>query len=424
MRFSNFIGFSSLGIFFFNGLLFTSCGSFQNSSYYSDGIYNSDNVIVVRRNKKAAVSNAYTQYFDEKANQYNWENTSDNVALTNIDSLNQGFSNNYQSNPNWGGGNKTTQIIIQSTPLNFGFGGNWGWGGFYDPYVAYWDYNYFNPYRWNRFAWGFNRPFFNGFYPYYGYGFYGNPYFYGGGFWNGYGYAFNHPYGRPFNRFNNDRRSDIRRNRAYSSSYRGQAAASGVGRTAVNTRAQRNNNGTSASVTNENNNSTSRQSNSAGTATAQTQQGRTASVRQSQNLDDTENRVRRTQNSQENQNRSQIDRVVRQMQANGYDIQVINNVEQARRFSQQNQARNVVNSGGRSNTQAISRNNNSNNTTKEYSSSRNYNNNSSTRSQSSNARSSRSNSYSAPARVSSGAGRSSSSGRSSSGRSSSSGRRQ
>ena len=422
MRFSNFIGLSSVGIFFFSGLLFTSCGSLQNSSYYSDGIYSSDNVIVVRRNKKAAVSNAYTQYFDEKANQYNWENTADNVALTNIDSLNQGFSNNYQSNPNWGGGNKTTQIIIQSTPLNFGFGGNWGFGGFYDPFVSYWDYNFYNPYRWNRFAWGFNRPFFNGFYPYYGYGFYGNPYFYGGGFWNGYGYAFNHPYRRPFNRFNNNRRSDTRRNRAYSSTYRGQAAASGVGRTAVNTRAQRNNNGTSASIRNENN-STSRQSNSAGTATTQSQQGRTASVRQSQNLDDTENRVRRTQNSQENKNRSQIDRVVRQMRANGFDIQVINSAEQGRRFSQQNQARNVVNSGGRSNTQAISRNNNRNNTSKEYSSSRNYSNNSSTRSQRSNARSSSSNSYSAPARVSSGAGRSS--GRSySSGRSSSGGRRQ
>jgi hypothetical protein len=422
MRFSKFIGLSSLGIIFFSGLLFTSCGSFKSGSYYSDGIYNSDNVIVIRRNKKTPATNAYTQYFDQQANQYNWDNNTDSVALTNVDSLNQGFSNNYQSNPNWGGGNKTTQIIIQSTPLNFGFGGNWGFGGFYDPYVAYWDYNFYNPYRWNRFAWGFNRPFFNGFFPYYGYGFYGNPYFYGGGFWNGYGYAYNNPYRRPFNRFNNNRRNDIRRNRAYSSTYRGQAAAAGVGRTAVNTRAQRNNNGTSASLTNENSRS-SRQSNSAGTATAQTQQGRTASVRQSQNLDDTESRVRRTQSNRETQNRSQIDRVMRQMQANGFDIQVINTTEQARRYQLQNQARNVVNQGGRSNRQAVSRNN-SNNSTKEYSSSRNYSNSSSTRSSSSNARSSSSRSYSAPVRVSSGAGRSSSSGRSSSGRSSSGGRRQ
>ena len=414
MRFSKFIGLLSLGIIFFSGLLFTSCGSFQNSSYYSDGIYNSDNVIVVRHNKKKPVANEYTQYFDQQANQYNWDNNTDSVALTNVDSLNQGYASNYQSNPNWGGGNKTTQIIIQSTPLNFGFGGNQGFGGFYDPYIAYWDYNFYNPYRWNRFAWGFNRPFLNGFFPYYGYGFYGNPYFYGGGFWNGYGYAFNNPYRSPFNRFNNNRRNDIRRNRAYSSTYRGQVAAAGVGRTTVNTRAQRNNNGTSASLINESSRS-SRQSNSAGTVTAQTQRGRTASVRQRQNLDDTESRVRRTQNNQETQNRSQIDRVMRQMQANGFDIQVINTQEQARRYQLQNQARNVVNQGGRSNRQAVSRND-SKNSTKEYSSS--------TRGPSSKARSSSSRSYSTPARFSSGAGRSSSNGSSSSGRSSSGGRRQ
>ena len=413
MRFSKFIGLLSLGIIFFSGLLFTSCGSFQNSSYYSDGIYNSDNVIVVRHNKKKPVANEYTQYFDQQANQYNWDNNTDSVALTNVDSLNQGYASNYQSNPNWGGGNKTTQIIIQSTPLNFGFGGNQGFGGFYDPYMAYWDYNFYNPYRWNRFAWGYNRPFLNGFFPYYGYGFYGNPYFYGGGFWNGYGYAFNNPYRRPFNRFNNNRRNDIRRNRAYSSTYRGQAAATGGGRTAVNTRAQRDNNGISASLINESSRS-SRRSNSAGTVTAQTQRGRTASVRQRQNLDDTESRVRRTQNNQETQNRSQIDRVMRQMQANGYDIQIIN-IEQARRYQLQNQARNVVNQRGRSNRQAVSRND-SNNSTKEYSSS--------TRGPSSKARSSSSRSYSTPARFSSGAGRSSSSGSSSSGRSSSGGRRQ
>ena len=174
------------------------------------------------------------------------------------------------------------------------------------------------------------------------------------------------------NRFNNNRRNDIRRNRAYSSSYRGQAAGAGVGRTAVNTRAQNNNSGAYASLTNENSRS-GRQSDSAGTTTVQTQQGRTANVRQSQNLDDTENRVRRTQNNRETQNRSQIDRVMRQMQANGFDVQVINTPERARRYQQQNQSRNVVNLGRQSNRQVISRNNN-NNSTKENSSSRSYSN--------------------------------------------------
>lgn len=425
MRFSKSISLSALGIILFSGLLFTACGSFQNASYYSDGIYNDDNVIVIRRTQNKPAANAYTQYFDQQAKQYNWDDSNDDVALTNVDSLNQGNLNNYQSNPNWGGGNKTTQIIIQSTPLNFGFGGNWGYGGFYDPYLAYWDYNFYNPYRWNRFAWGFNRPFFNGYYPYYGYGFYNNPYFYGGGFWNGfgYGYAYNNPYSRPFNRINNNRRSNAARNRAYSPSYRGQAAIGG--RSQINTRAVQRENNSPANASLENGNARqSRTANTEITLPNLVQQGRTASVRQTQNLDDTENRVRRSQNSQENQNRSHIDRVVRRLQGNGIEVQVINDANQARQYSQQNSDRNVVNLGGRSNTQAVSRNNNSNNTATEYRSSRNYNNSSSTRNANSNVRSNSSRSYSAPARVSSGGGRSSSSGRSSSGRSSSSGRRQ
>lgn len=420
MRFSKSFSFSVLGIIFLNGLLFTACGSFQNASYYSDGIYNDENVIVIRRAKKQPAANAYTQYFDQQAQQYSWDDSSNDVALTNVDSLNQGNLNNYQSNPNWGGGNKTTQVIIQSTPLNFGFGGNWGFGGFYDPYLAYWDYNFYNPYRWNRFAWGFNRPFFNGYYPYYGNGFYNNPYFYGGGFWNGfgYGYAYNNPYNRASNRVNRNR-ADVRRNRAYSPSYRGQAASGR--RSDINTSAAQRSN-TSANATLRNNNS--RQSRTANTNTELpnlVQQGRTASVRQSQQLNNTPRRTQTSRSSNETSNRSNIDRVIRRLQGNGVEVQVINNVNQARQFSQQNSGRNVVNLGGRSNTQAVSKNNNSNNTAKEYRSSRNYNNNSSTRSSNSNVRSNSSSSYRAPARVSSG-GRSSSSGRSSSGRSS--GRRQ
>ena len=56
--------------------------------------------------------------------------------------------------------------------------------------------------------------------------------------------------------------------------------------------------------------------------------------------------MRRTQSNRETQNRSQIDRVMRQMQANGFDIQVINTPEQTRRYQQQNQLRNVVNQKG------------------------------------------------------------------------------
>ncbi len=420
MRFSPFTSLSALGIMLFNGLLFTACGSFQNASYYSDGIYNDDNVIVIRRNKKAPTTNAYTQYFDAQAEQYSWDENNDDVALTNVDSLNQGNLQQYQSNPNWGGGNKTTQVVIQANPLNFGFGGNWGFGGFYDPYLSYWDYNFYNPYRWNRFAWGFNRPFFGGFHPYYNYGFYGNPYFYGGGIWNQYGYAFNNRFNRPFNRVNRNGRAEVRNNRAYSSSYRGQAVSGG--RAGITTRATRRNNETPSNGTVQSRNSRSQEQRNATVEVPNlVRQGRTAYTRRTQNLDDTENRVRRTQNNQASSNRSQIQRVINRMQNNGFDIQVIEDANQARRVSQQN--RTLGTSAGRTNSAATSQNQN-NNTVKEYRAARNYTNNSSTRSSNSNARSSSSRSYSAPARVSSGGGRASSSGRSSGGRSSSSGRRQ
>lgn len=415
MHFSTSTSFRALGIILISGLLFTGCGSFQNASYYSDGIYNSDNVIVIRRNKKTNAPNAYSQYFDQQAKQYNWEDTGGNVALTEVDSLNQGNLKNYQTNPNWGGGNKTTQIVIQSSPLFLGNFGNWGFGGFYDPYLAYWDYNYYNPYRWNRFAWGFNRPFFGGYYPYYRPGFfYGDPFFYGGGFWNGYGYAYNRPFNRRFNRVNRQRGAEIRNNRSYSSSYRGQAS-NGGGRSTVSTRAAQRDNTSVSSSRNQDDNP--RSSSTVNDVPNLVQRGRTAATRQ--NLNDTEERVSRTQNNRSNGQRSQIDRVIRNMQNNGFEIQVIDNVQQARRYSTQNRTQNVVNGGNRSSTQR----NSQPASAKEYRSSRNNNNTPSSSRSSNNVRSNSSRSYSAPARVSSG-GRSSGSGRSSSGRSSSSGRRQ
>jgi len=415
MRFSTSTSFRALGIILFSGLLFTGCGSFQNASYYSDGIYSDDNVIVIRKTKKTSTANAYSQYFDQQAKQYSWDDSNNDVALTNLDSLNQGNLTNYQTNPNWGGGNKTTQIVIQSSPLYLGNYGNWGFGGFYDPYFAYWDYNYYNPYRWNRFAWGFNRPFFGGYYPYYRPGFfYGDPYFYGGGFWNGYGYAYNRAFNRHYYRANHNNRSNFRNHRAYSSSYRGQATSGR--RTSVSTAAVQQN---SANVSGSRSTANSpRPSNQVTEVPNLVRRGRTATTRQNNNT--TENRGRASQRNAENSNRSQIERVIRSMQNNGFDIQVINSAQQARRYAAQNRLGNGLNSGNRSATSPSRSNTTS--SPKKYTTGRNYSKPSSSRN--SNAQSSPSRSYSPPARVSTSGGRSSSSGRSSGGRSSSGGRRQ
>ncbi|MEN8811668.1 MAG: hypothetical protein ABF277_00005, partial [Candidatus Arcticimaribacter sp.] len=168
----------------------------------------------------------------------------------------------------------------------------------------------------------------------------------------------------------------------------------------------------------------SRQSRAASTNTELpnlVRQGRTASVRQSQQLNNTPRRAQTSRSSNENSNRSNIDRVIRKLQGNGLDVQVINGRTQARQYSQQSRARRGANTAGRSNSNASSKSDSGNTAAKEYRLSNNYNNSSSTRNSSSNVRSNSSSSYRAPARVSSG-GRSSSSGRSSSGRSS--GRRQ
>lgn len=427
----------SLGYTFFAGILFSACGSYQNASYYSDGIYSSDNVIVVRRTKPQPKTNAYSRYFDEKAKQYTWNDTNDNVVLTDVDSLNQGNLKNYQTNANWGGGNKTTQIIIQTNPLPLAYGGVWGYGDFFNPYFNNWNFGYYNPYAWNRFGWGFNRPwrfnrwgwgfydpFFSPFDPYFGNAFYfGNPYFYGGGYWNGYAYH------NRFNRFGRDRwnnnaggaRSD---RRVRSSSYRGQAGSGGQrGTVAQNRSASSRSN--SAPTTSSNRRASLNQDEVV-TVPDLVQEGRTASVRARENASASEGRANRQQAAEEARNRSQIDRVIRNLQNRGYNIQVINDAQGARAYQSQN-SNGGVRSGNRSaaysnNQKGTPSSRRSNTSSSNTSYSRSNANRSSSSGNSSNYRSSPSRSYSAPARASSGGSRSSSSG-SSSGRSSG-GRRQ
>ena len=419
----------SLSLSILAGFLLTACGSYQSTSYYSDGIYSSDNVIVVRRKKPQPKANAYSQYFDEKAKQYTWNDNNDDVVLTNVDSLNQTNLNNYQSNPNWGGGNKTTQIVIQSNPLPF-YGAGWG----FDPYFNNWNFGYYNPYawnnfgwgfnnpwrwnRWNRWGWGYNRPFFSPFDPYFGNAFYfGNPFFYGGGYWNG--YAFNNRYWNRYDRRNE--RSTVRNNRrVYSSSYRGQASGGG----------QRSTVATNRSASTRNNASPSTNSNRRSSLSPDevidvpnlVERGRTASVRNRQNNNENDTRSRRQQTANEAQNRSQIDQVIRSLQNRGYNIQVINDSQRAREYSRQSPSGNLRNntsrssySNGQEKGAPSSRRSYTNETTNNSSRSTNRNNRSTYSS-------SPSRSYSSPARVSSGGGRSSS-GSSSSGRSGS-GRRQ
>ena len=153
-------------------VLMTSCGSYQNSSYFGDGIYGDVGNQNRQRQTPTDSNNRYKSYFSSLQE----ENQSSEI-FTDIDSY-----NNYQ-NPNdagqngdnyggWGSNYTQTDIAIYSN----NFGGGWGWGLGYNA----WGNPYFN----NGFGWN---------YPYYGGGFGWNNAYYGGGF--GWGYPFGFGYG-------------------------------------------------------------------------------------------------------------------------------------------------------------------------------------------------------------------------------------
>ena len=389
-------------------LLFTiQCGSFQNTSYYSDGIYSDQDVVVVKKKKTAP--NTYSAYFDEQANRYQWQQSDESVVMTNSDSLNQGNIQNYQTNANWGGGPKNTQIIVQTNPWDFGFNpyaGFWNYNDFYHPYWGQWNSPFNRGYFWNRFAYGnFYRSFYSPFTP-----FYLNGYYYGNPFFNGFNYGYGYGYNNYFNnRFNDRIRSDNQRaNRVRSSSYRGKAGTPRTRETLA---------GTQRSSVNPRQNETA-------------VEGRTASredkalivpdlVHQGRRQQAQRTIDRRAVRNQEQQDRSTIERMIRDLQSQGYNVDVLTREEQNRNTG--NSYNSSTGSGnGRSN---LSRNNSSNSSTKNTANARRSSNNSfNSRSNSNPPSFSRSSSRSSspPPRASSTSRRSSSSGNSSSG----SGRRQ
>ncbi len=389
------------------------CGSYQNSSYYSDGIYGNRDVVVIRRQAEqpstTATTNSYSQYFDEKAKEYQWDTQEDNVALTQIDSLTQQKDTNYQSQPQWGGGNNTTQIVFVDNSPNFGFGGfggfgfgnNFGYGGFYDPYPAPWNwpYRFNNPNYFNRFGGGFYNPYYSpygGFYRGYG-SFYNNP------FYGGYGSFYRNPYYRVNNRNNRIAYNNRKRSRAYSSTYRGQASSrAGVRRLNI-APAQ----GTQATASSNSRSSTVAQNNS-----AQTTIGRQATT-SVPNLVQTGRRATQARRSSQlksnnETNSAYIDRVIRSYQTRGYNVDVIRDPVQARRAISRQNNQNYSNTSsvqGKS-SPSSRRSNESNNT---YTAPKRTNTSSSSRSSSPRSSSSRSSSSVRSSSSRSSSGRSSSS---------------
>lgn len=165
-------------LFGFLSILITSCGSYQNSSYYdSDGIYGNTDHKKTEKIVQNNSSNHYKEYFNSlKDNQSTEISTNvDDYKTSNdtIQKLNQDYAE-------WGSNSRNNTINIYTNPWSVSLGFGWGfpsyygWGG----YDYGWNYPY---YRWSYSSFGWGYPYYYGYYnyPYYNYSCsnYGNYYY-------------------------------------------------------------------------------------------------------------------------------------------------------------------------------------------------------------------------------------------------------
>ncbi|MCW2119915.1 hypothetical protein [Flavobacterium sp. 7A] len=182
-------------LFSLSTFLLTSCGSFENSSYYeSDGIYGGSTAPRNEVTQRNYQSNEYKEYFKSLQT----DPQSDQI-FTDVESYNSYDDTQNTNNQYAGWGNNHPQTNVNIYPNNnwgmgmyngynspfygWGYGGGYGWNS---PFYGYnnfgWGYSGFG-YGYNNFGWNS---------PYYGYGYGG----YGNGFNNGYYYNNNNSYNR------------------------------------------------------------------------------------------------------------------------------------------------------------------------------------------------------------------------------------
>ncbi|HSD08883.1 hypothetical protein [Flavobacterium sp.] len=162
----------------FLSLILTSCGSYQNSSYYdNDGVYNTNGEkVVVKDNQATSSSVQYQQYFKSLQSTDSDEIFTDvNSYGSNYDTGNDSIQRPSTGYASWGSApEQTTVTVYPDTSWYFGYG--WGY-----PYYGYgWGYPYY--------GWGYYPPYWG--YPIYGYPIYGYP---------GYGHiGHGHPIATPY----------------------------------------------------------------------------------------------------------------------------------------------------------------------------------------------------------------------------------
>ena len=166
-----------LSIYSLFGLLtlaMTSCGSYQNSSYYSeDGVYGSSESKSRKASNDSEQNEKYKEYFsDLNKNSESFTNI-DNYSTVKNDSLSK--TQNYNdNNSSWGSNPQTVVVNVYDNNWgwsywnNYWYGGYWGWNNWYGPSWG-WGWNSWYGPSWNL-GFGWNS--------WYGVGWYGG--YYGG----------------------------------------------------------------------------------------------------------------------------------------------------------------------------------------------------------------------------------------------------
>jgi hypothetical protein len=175
--------FSVLGILTITA---TSCGSYQNSSYYDDGIYGSSENKPTQNTTETNSDSKYKEYF---SNAEIFTDV-DNYSNVSTDSVSNGQAYD-RSNAGWGENAQSITVNVYDNNWGWGYWNNywygsyWGWNSWYGPGWGWGWNNWYGP-SWNvGWGWGWNSwnnwygPGWGGYYGYNGYNHWGS--YYNGG---------------------------------------------------------------------------------------------------------------------------------------------------------------------------------------------------------------------------------------------------
>ena len=168
-------------------IVITSCGSYQNTSYYDrDGIYGGSNPQrkEVSNTTSSPNNSQYKDYFGSLQDHSDRQETfSDVENYSSSDYSNENNNQGYNaSNSDWGNRADNVNINIYGGNLGWNSGWNnywgwnlgWGWNSWYGPSYYGWGWDpWYNPY----YSWGWNSWYGNSYYP--GYTNYYQPYRHG-----------------------------------------------------------------------------------------------------------------------------------------------------------------------------------------------------------------------------------------------------